>query len=70
VDRTNPNRVYFGGLYVHRSDDGGVTFPLIGTNLNVFHVDQHAFAFDPVDPAIRSRGRNRPPARERHESRR
>ncbi len=43
VDPTNPNLVYFGGVSLYRSTDGGATFSyLAGT-----HADQHALAFDP-----------------------
>src|SRR5438093_2981814 len=48
VDPTNPNVVYVGGVGLYRSTDGGATFRSIG---NPIHVDQHALAFDPRNPA-------------------
>ena len=42
VDPTNPLTVYFGGLSLYKSIDGGTTFTDIGLQI---HVDQHAFAF-------------------------
>ena len=51
VDPTNPEIVYFGGLDLYKSVNGGVSFTNISAPSNV-HVDHHAFAFDPVNPAI------------------
>jgi photosystem II stability/assembly factor-like uncharacterized protein len=47
VDPTNPLLVYFGGISLHKSTDGGATFANIG---NSIHVDHHAFAFHPTTP--------------------
>jgi photosystem II stability/assembly factor-like uncharacterized protein len=49
VDPRNPSIVYFGGLSLYRSTDGGATFSEIGSPI---HVDQHAIAFDPTNSAI------------------
>ncbi|MGH7470309.1 MAG: WD40/YVTN/BNR-like repeat-containing protein, partial [Longimicrobiales bacterium] len=46
VHPTNPNTIYFGGVGLFRSLDGGSTFSSIG---NTIHVDQHYLAFDPVN---------------------
>jgi len=48
VDPVNPLNVYFGGLSLYKSVDGGNTFIDIGTSI---HVDHHALAFDPTNPA-------------------
>lgn len=40
---SNPNTVYGGGLYTHRSTNGGVTM----TQISNEHVDQHAIEFAP-----------------------
>ena len=48
TDPLNPNIVYFGGVNLYRSDDGGIQFSNI---LNGIHVDQHTFAIHPQDPA-------------------
>ncbi len=48
TDPQNPDIVYFGGVNLYRSDDGGAQFTGI---LNGIHVDQHTFAFHPQDPA-------------------
>jgi photosystem II stability/assembly factor-like uncharacterized protein len=47
VHPTNPNTIYFGGVRLYRSLDGGVSFATIG---NSIHVDQHNIAFDPQNP--------------------
>src|ERR1019366_3209558 len=47
ADPTNSTTVYFGGLSLYKSVDGGNTFADLGTS-GVLHVDQHAFAFDPT----------------------
>jgi len=49
VDPTNPNLVYFGGVWLYRSTDGGASFSYIGGSM---HADQHAIAFDPRNPSI------------------
>jgi len=49
TDPLDPNIVYFGGVLLYRSDDGGATFRNILRNI---HVDQHALAFDPTNPAV------------------
>ncbi|MCI0437157.1 MAG: hypothetical protein L0271_26505 [Gemmatimonadetes bacterium] len=48
TDPLDPNTVYFGGISLYRSNDGGAQFTNI---INGIHVDQHAFAFTPQDPA-------------------
>lgn len=48
VDPSNPNRVYFGGVSLYRSEDGGQNWEEIGVNV---HVDHHAFAFTPGQPS-------------------
>ena len=44
VDPTNANTVYFGGLSIYKSTDGGSNFSDIGSSI---HVDQHALTFQP-----------------------
>jgi photosystem II stability/assembly factor-like uncharacterized protein len=44
VDPTNANTVYFGGLSIWKSTDGGSTFSNIGSAI---HTDQHALTFQP-----------------------
>ncbi len=48
VDPTDLNVVFVGGVGLYRSTDGGATFGYIGGPI---HVDQHALAFDPRNPA-------------------
>ncbi len=50
VHPTNPDTVYCAGFNIHRSADGGATLPQISSS--GVHVDQHAIAFDPVDPSV------------------
>jgi hypothetical protein len=45
VDPLSSLVVYFGGFDLFRSTDGGATFTDISAS---FHVDHHAFAFDPT----------------------
>jgi photosystem II stability/assembly factor-like uncharacterized protein len=47
VDPTNPDLVYFGGVSLYRSTDGGQNWPDIGDDL---HADFHAMAFTPGNP--------------------
>jgi len=47
VDPTNPNIVYFGGVSLYRSDNGGQSWVEIGVNV---HVDHHAIALTPGNP--------------------
>jgi photosystem II stability/assembly factor-like uncharacterized protein len=49
TDPLDANIVYFGGVLLYRSDDGGSTFRNILRNI---HVDQHAITFDPANPAV------------------
>jgi photosystem II stability/assembly factor-like uncharacterized protein len=49
VHPTNAERVYFGGVSLYRSEDGGGRFVDV---LNGIHVDQHALVFDPLDPDV------------------
>lgn len=51
---TDPDIVYAGGVHIYRSLDGGATFAQISntSGVNEVHVDQHGWAFDPVDPSI------------------
>lgn len=51
VDPTNPAIVYFGGVSLFKSTNAGASFSVIGGQGQI-HVDHHAFAFDPVNPAI------------------
>jgi len=48
TDPLNASIVYFGGVLLFRSDDGGTQFRNITRSI---HVDQHAITFDPNDPA-------------------
>lgn len=47
ADPRDPEIVYFGGVLLYRSDNGGVQFSNI---LRDIHVDQHAIMFDPRNP--------------------
>jgi photosystem II stability/assembly factor-like uncharacterized protein len=47
VHPQNPERVFFGGVSLFRSENGGESFSDI---LGSIHVDQHAIVFDPIDP--------------------
>ena len=49
VHPLGPDTVYYGGFLLYKSTNGGVNFSQIQGNI---HVDQHAFAFDPLDPRI------------------
>ena len=49
VDPTNPDLVYFGGVPLYRSSDGGTSFAVIS---NGIHVDQHALVIDPQNPSV------------------
>ena len=49
VDPTDPDLVYFGGLSVYRSTDGGANFTNVGYSI---HVDQHALVIDQQNPSI------------------
>ncbi len=49
VHPTNPDTVYFGGISLFRSTDGGTNFISIGGNI---HVDQHFLTFDTQNPDI------------------
>jgi photosystem II stability/assembly factor-like uncharacterized protein len=44
---TDPNTVYYGDIGVWKTTTGDGPW----TNLPILHTDQHAFAFDPVNPA-------------------
>jgi photosystem II stability/assembly factor-like uncharacterized protein len=48
ADPLNSSTVYFGGVLLYRSDDGGGQFRNITRTI---HVDQHTIAFDPTNPA-------------------
>ncbi len=48
VDPSNSQRVFCGGLSMERSGNGGVSFSPVSFS----HVDQHAVAFAPSDPAF------------------
>lgn len=48
VDPADANTVYFGGVGLYRSTDGGTRFSSI---LRGIHVDQHAIVPDPRNPA-------------------
>ena len=47
VHPTDENMVYFGGLSLYRSVNGGLNFTNIGIGI---HVDQHYLLFDPQNP--------------------
>ncbi|GBD07614.1 Xyloglucanase [bacterium HR21] len=54
IHPTNPNLVLAGGIDIYRTDNGGqtwtnVTYGYSGGNV---HVDQHAAAFNPLNPSI------------------
>jgi photosystem II stability/assembly factor-like uncharacterized protein len=53
VDPSDSRRVFFGGVSLYRSQDAGATFQQIGSSIHggFIHVDHHAMAFDPADPA-------------------
>ncbi|MCH8937460.1 MAG: hypothetical protein IIB90_17225, partial [Gemmatimonadetes bacterium] len=48
VHPTDPTIVYFGGVNLFKSTDGGANFSNISGSI---HVDQHFFAFDPQTPS-------------------
>lgn len=48
TDPLDTETVYFGGIGLYRSTDGATSFQSILADI---HVDQHAIAFDPLDPA-------------------
>ena len=48
VDPTDASTVWFGGVFMFRSTNEAATFR---NALGGIHVDQHALAFDPQDPA-------------------
>jgi photosystem II stability/assembly factor-like uncharacterized protein len=48
VDPANANRVFVQGVELYRTQDGGATWAEVGSQM---HVDHHAMAFDPTDPA-------------------
>jgi photosystem II stability/assembly factor-like uncharacterized protein len=47
VAPNDANTVYFGGVALYKSTNGGASFANVTSNI---HVDQHALAFDPTDP--------------------
>ncbi len=47
VDPQDGNRVWSGGIQLHRSTNGGVSFTQIASNV---HVDHHATFWDPSSP--------------------
>jgi photosystem II stability/assembly factor-like uncharacterized protein len=47
VDPSNPDNVYFGGVWISRSTDGGQNWVDISNNT---HADYHAIAFAPSNP--------------------
>jgi hypothetical protein len=49
VDPANRNRVFSGGIYFYRSDNGGSSFTGTGSSI---HVDHHATWWAPSDPSI------------------
>jgi len=52
IHPADPNIVYAGGISLIRSSDGGATWERIPDwyTGGLLHVDQHAIAFNPVDP--------------------
>ncbi len=56
VDPTDPNHVWAGGMNIFRSVDGSSFTGVSGGNDSSWtygvHADQHAIAFDPVNPKI------------------
>ena len=50
IHPTNPDIVYFGGIDIYKSTNGGGN--LTGISFGVVHVDQHAMAFDPSNPNV------------------
>ncbi len=49
VHPQNPDEVWFGGISLYRSTDGGTRFVNITSGI---HVDQHAIEFQPGDPSV------------------
>ncbi len=48
VDPSDPDRVFAMGVPFYRSEDGGASWVKVGQDN---HIDHHAMAFDPSDPA-------------------
>src|SRR5690606_20936431 len=53
VHPRSPDTVFFGGVPLYRSTNGGLTFQEVGTGSGgSVHVDQHVIVYDARDPAI------------------
>jgi hypothetical protein len=50
IDPSNPNSLWFGGLYLYQSSNSGASFADVTTAGTTVHVDHHAIAFDPQTP--------------------
>ena len=53
VDPTNANIIYFGGINLYRSNNGGSTWTLLGGSNagSAIHTDQQYLAIDPTSPS-------------------
>jgi photosystem II stability/assembly factor-like uncharacterized protein len=56
VHPTDPNTLYAGGINLFKSTNGGLAWRQLSDGYTQFrpyvHVDQHAIAFDPINPEI------------------
>lgn len=52
VDPNNENTIYFGGLVIARSDDGGRSYEFASDYGGTLHPDQHYFDYNPLDQQI------------------
>lgn len=54
VDPINASIIYFGGIDVYRTTNGGLSWTDLGGSIagSLIHPDQHALAFDPTNTSI------------------
>lgn len=49
VDPQDEDRIYFGGLVIAESQDGGQSYEYVSDYGNTLHPDQHLFEYNPLD---------------------